>query len=129
MRLAAAPVYRHPGHRRCSVSMTNGCACGATPCDAKCGWSLRQVFMAVSQYALIVRRPTPNRDEQSHYRKAAQSGQGNPEAELQPTQPASGYASSQQTCEKENCAANTLGKSSLWAERRINRPPGVTKPA
>ena len=26
----------------------------------------RQVFMAVSQYALIVRRPTPNRDEQSH---------------------------------------------------------------
>ena len=47
----------------------------------------RQVFMAVNQYALIVRRPTPNRDEQSHYRKAAQSGQGNPEAELQ-TNPA-----------------------------------------
>ena len=47
----------------------------------------RQVLMVVNQYALIVRRPTPNRDEQSQYRKAAQSGQGNSEAELQ-TNPA-----------------------------------------
>ena len=47
----------------------------------------RQVFMAVDEHALIVRWPTPDRYEPPHHRKAAQSGQGNPEAELQ-TDPA-----------------------------------------
>jgi len=44
--------------------------------------------MLLNQYALIVRRPTSEvATNNPHYRKAAQSGQGNPERELQ-TNPA-----------------------------------------
>jgi len=60
LRLAAAtcapssrpsPMQRH-------VSMTNGLRMRRhPPCDAKCGWFARdRFFMAVNQYALIVRR-------------------------------------------------------------------------
>jgi hypothetical protein len=43
-----------------------------------------------------------------------------------PSHPASGYVSSQQLCESENCAANADVRSSGGATRRINRPVGVS---
>tara|TARA_B100001079_G_C16209203_1_gene425017 strand:- start:110 stop:310 length:201 start_codon:yes stop_codon:yes gene_type:complete len=42
----------------------------------------RQVFMVVNQDDLIVRWPTPYRNEQSRYRKNTQSSKGDSQAKL-----------------------------------------------
>lgn len=43
-----------------------------------------------------------------------------------PSHPASGYVSSQQPCERENCAANAAVRSPGATERRTSRPAGVS---
>jgi len=112
------------------VDDETACACGATPCDAKCGMDRS----GRSSWLEPVRADRPRQLEifarTSHYRKPLKAAKSNPRrASDNPA--ASGYAKQASRHVKREKIARQTAEANLHCGRSavFNRPPGVTKPA